>query len=361
MTNSSTVVQTVYVGTYTHPGVDTFGRVDGIFVYEFDSTSGELRFQHATAGVVNPSYLALSADQRMMYAVNELEGAPGGTSALALDSSAGELLLNTQPVHGVAPCYIRLDPSGKWALVANYGSGNVTILPILADGQLGAAASVYQNRGCGADPKRQATPHAHCAVFDPTGHRVLVADLGVDCILVFRFDDSAGQLIPADPSGVASAPGAGPRHLSFSADGRFLYAVNELDSTVAVYAYDAASGALEPVQAISTLPDDFSGESWAGGMQIAPSGRFLYASNRGHDSIAVFAIDPLSGRLARVEIAPLGGGFPRHIAFDRTGNYLFVANQHSSRLVTLRVDPTAGTLTPAGEVAVSNPAFVMAV
>lgn len=362
MTNSTTTKQTVYVGTYTHPGVDTFGRVDGIFVYDFDPADGQLRLKQATAGVVNPSYLALSADHRMMYAVNELEGAPGGISALALDTSAAApLLLNTEPVHGTAPCYIGLDPSGKWVLVANYGSGSVTILPILADGQLGAAATIYQNRGCGADPKRQATPHAHCAVFDPAGERLFVADLGIDCVLSFHFDADAGQMIPADPPGVPSVPGAGPRHLVFSADARFLYAVNELDSTVAVYAYDAAAGTLDPVQAISTLPDGYSGESWAGGIQIAPSGRFLYASNRGDDSIAVFAIDPASGRLTRVEIAPCGGHWPRHIAFDRTGNYLFVANQHSAQLAVLRVDPAAGMLTPSGEVAVSNPAFVVAI
>ncbi len=362
MTNSMMATQTVYVGTYTHSGVDTFGRVDGIYVYEFDPSTGELRFQHAAAGIVNPSYLALSADRRTMYAVNELEGAPGGISALALDSAAeAPLLLNTQPVHGVAPCYIGIDPSGRWALVANYGSGNVTILPILADGQLGEAASIYQNCGCGADPKRQATPHAHCAVFDPAGRRLFVADLGVDCILSFHLDEFTGELIPADPSGASSAPGAGPRHLTFSADARFLYAVNELNSTVAVYAYDAAAGTLDSLQTISTLPDDFSGESWAGGIQIAPSGRFLYASNRGDDSIAVFAIDPTSGRLTRVEIAPCGGHWPRHIAFDRTGNYLLVANQHSSQLVTLRVDQTAGTLTPIQVVEVSRPAFVMAV
>ena len=362
MTNSTTAVQTVYVGTYTHPGVDTFARVDGIFVYDFDPSAGELRLRHATAGIVNPSYLALAADRRRLFAVNEVEGAPGGISALALDMAAGEpLLLNTQPVHGTLPCYIGLAPSGKWALVANYGSGNVTILPILADGQLGEAASVYQDRGCGADPKRQATPHAHCAVFDPTGRRVLVADLGVDCIFSFNFDDAAGQLIPADPPGVAAAPGAGPRHLSFSADGRFLYAVNELNSTVAVYAYDAAAGTLEPVQAISTLPDGFSGESWAGGMQIAPSGRFLYASNRGDDSIAVFAIDAASGRLTRVEIVSSGGSWPRHIAFDGTGSYLMVTNQKSDQLVTLRVDLAAGTLTPVSVIDVPRPAFVMAV
>ena len=270
-----------------------------------------------------------------MFAVNELEGAPGGISALALDTADGApLLLNTEPVHGMLPCYIGLDPSGKWALVANYGSGSVTVLPILADGQLGAAASSYQNRGCGADPKRQATPHAHCAVFAPDG-RLFVADLGVDCILSFHLDN-AGQMIPDDPAGAPSTPGAGPRHLVFSADARYLYAVNELNSTVAVFAYDASAGTLDPVQAISTLPDDYSGESWAGGIQIAPSGRFLYASNRGHDSVAVFAIDPASGRLTRVEIAPCGGHWPRHIAFDRTGNYLFVANQKSDQLVTLQ-------------------------
>ncbi len=362
MTDQSMAHQTLYVGTYTHPGVDTFGRVDGIFAYDFDPVAGELRLQHATAGIVNPSYLVLSPDRRMMYAVNELEGAPGGISALALDMAAGEpLLLNTEPVHGTTPCYVGLDPSGKWALVANYGSGSVTVLPIAEDGQLGAAASVSQNRGCGADPKRQATPHAHCAVFDPAGRHLFVADLGIDCILSFQFDDSVGQLIPAEPPGVPTVPGAGPRHLAFSADARYLYAVNELDSTVAVYAYEATAGTLAPVQTISTLPEGFSGESWAGGIQIAPSGRFLYASNRGDDSIAVFAIDPASGRLTRVEIAPCGGHWPRHIAFDLTGGYLFVANQKSDQLVTLRVDPAAGTLTPVGAVAVSNPAFAIAI
>ncbi len=361
-------LQTIYVGTYTEQAAPALGRSQGIYVYDFDPSNGELHFKHTISGVDNPSFLALTRDQRRLFAVNEtaeFAGVPGGgVSILRVDpATANATLINAQPTHGVSPCYVRLSPDEQWVFVANYSSGNVTVLPVLADGSLGEASSIFQSHGHGADPERQESAHAHSVTFDPSERFVLVADLGLDQILIFTFDDHAGQLIPHDPpSAAASAPGAGPRHLQFHPNGRILYAINELDSTVAVYAWDQGNGTLELQQTLSALPADFTSASAAADIHITSSGRFLYTSNRWHDSIAVFAVDPVTSLLSLVEIVPSGGRTPRNFGFDLTENYLLVANQESDNLVTMRVDQVTGRLMPTGfSLDVPRPVFVIAV
>ncbi|HLA42923.1 MAG TPA: lactonase family protein [Aggregatilineales bacterium] len=350
--------QLVYVGTYTRPD-----RSEGIYIYEFDSSTGELLFRNIVDHIRNPSFLAFSKDQRYLYAVSELaefSGASGGgISAFAVDpESYRPVFLNAQPTHGAHPCYVSVDASGKWVVVANYGSGNVTVLPVTDNGQLGEAAAVIQNQGSSIH-RQQDAPHAHSAIFSPDQRFIFVADLGIDRILIFRPDKNTGQLIPHDPPSIAAAPGAGPRHLAFRPDGQFLYVANELDSTVSAYASDAKNGTLRHLQTLSSLPEDFKEFNKGADIQVTSSGRFLYASNRGHDSIAAFEIDAGTGHLTLIEIVPSGGQTPRNFAPDLTDGFLLVANQDSDNLVVFCIDSDTGQLQAAGhQVSVPSPVCV---
>lgn len=274
----------------------------------------------------------------------------GAVSAFALNRSSGLLApLNQQLTHGEGPCYVSVDSAGKWLLAANYRSGNVAVFPIQADGRLGAATSVVQHQGGSVHPERQAGPHAHSVIPDPANQYVLVADLGLDKIMLYRFDTARGVLTPNDPPWAATQPGAGPRHLVFHPNGRFFYSVNELGSTVMAWTYDATRGVLHELHTLPTLPQGFAGVSYVAHVQVAPSGRFLYVSNRGHDSLAIFAIGE-SGALAYVAHVPTLGQWPRHFAIDPTGKLLLAANQHSNTIVSFRIDPETGLLTHAGAV-----------
>lgn len=349
--------QLVYVGTYTTPG-----HPESIYVYEFDPENGELRFRHAANDVSNPSFLAISSDHQFLYSVNEQEqfnGVPGGgVSSFRVDAETGRLTpVNAQPTHGDAPCYIMLDATERFLTVANY-AGGITVLPVGVDGRLGEATTVLNHQGVGVKQPRQDKPHPHCTVFDPTYTCLLVADLGLDRIYVFKLDTQTGKLIENDPPyAEASNPGAGPRHIVFHPDGSTVYMTNELDSTVGVYAWNSSLGTLTPKQTISALPADYKGGSDAADIRIAPSGKFLYSSNRGYDSIAVFAVNPKDHMLTLVEIVPSGGIKPRNFSFDRTGKYLLVANQETGNLVVFAVDANTGKLTQT-ENAVTLPAPV---
>jgi len=337
--------QQVYIGTYTQQKKGH--RAEAIYRYEFDASSGALHSLDAVTGVTNPSFLTFSQDRRFCYAVNEGDG--GQLNAFSVDAASGDLtFINQQPTQGSAPCYVSVHSSGRWALVANYSSGSMTVFPINADGSLAPASAVIQNHGRGPTSKRQDGPHAHCAIFAPDERYVLLTDLGIDQIRIFRFDADSGHLTAQPPA--STAPGAGPRHLEFHPNGRWVYVTTELDSTVAVYAYDAEGGTLQPLQTISMLPDGLEGESTAADVHIDAAGRFLYASNRGHDSIAVFAIDANNGYLSLVEIVPCGGKTPRNFALDASGAYLLVANQDSDNVVTFRVDSESGRLTATGQI-----------
>jgi 6-phosphogluconolactonase len=334
-----------YVGTYT-----TDGRSEGIYRLMVDTSSGALRLDGVAAKSANPSYLALHPGGRVLYAVNELSElrgeATGGVSAFAIDRAAGSLsFINQQSSNGKAPCYVSVDRSGRIVLVANYGGGSIATIPVRGDGGLQTPASVVRHAGSGADPVRQSAPHAHCILPDPTNKHVLAVDLGTDAILTYRLDERTGAITVVTP-GLATKPGAGPRHLVFHPNGKFAYVVNELDSTLSVFTYDAERGALDEVQVTPASPGGASAANHPADVHVAPSGRFLYASNRGDDTIAVFAIDPGTGRVTAVEQISSGGRSPRNFALDPSGQFLLAANQRSDVITSFRIDATSGRLTP---------------
>jgi 6-phosphogluconolactonase len=345
-----------YVGTYT-----TDGRSEGIYRLTLNTETGALRLDGVAAKAANPSYLALHPSGRVLYAVNEVSQfggeATGAVSAFAIARGSGALtLLNQQPSHGTAPCYVSLDRTGRVVLVANYGGGSITTIPVARDGRLQTAKTVVRHAGTGADPVRQAAPHAHCIVADPANRYVLAVDLGIDAILTYRFDERTGSIAVVTP-GAATKPGAGPRHLTFHPNGRFAYVVNELDSTLAVFTYDGERGALDEVQVTAASPNGTVSDNHPADVHVAASGRHLYASNRGDDTIAVFVIDPASGQVTPVQQIGSGGRAPRSFTLDPSGRFLIAANQRSDAIVSFRVDPSSGRLTPTGS-AVELPAPV---
>ncbi len=338
----------LYVGTYTN---DTESH--GIYRLVVDATSGASRQMAIAAETANPSYLALAPGRRTLVAVNEVttfEGRPTGTvSTFARDPATGSLSPRGQRAsRGGAPCYVTVDRAARHALVANYVGGNVAVLPIGADGSIGDASAVVQHTGRGAHPVRQAAPHAHCVVLAPSGGHVVVTDLGVDRIMVHRFDAASGALSPSPVAEVALRPGAGPRHLAFSADGRTLYVACELDSTLVALDYDSDSGRLQERQRLFTRPAGATGENFPADVHVHPSGRTVYVSNRGDDSVAVFAVAPLSGELSLTQSVATGGRWPRNFALAPDGKLLLVANQRSGTIVAFRVDQATGALAPTG-------------
>lgn len=364
--NAPSGTQLVYVGTYTHDNRGS-GRSESIYICKFDASSGTLSVRGVVHDVVNPSFLTLTKQSRFLFTVNERaqsSGAPdGAVSAFAVDRRSGQLsFLNSQSSHGSSPCYVTQDATEKWTLVANYGSGTISVFPIADDGRLGDAAAVIQNRGRSVVAGRQDSPHAHSVIFDPSQRYVLAADLGIDQILVFRFDGSSGQLLPHDPPSVTVAPGAGPRHLEFHPGGRHLFVTNELNSTVSAYAWDADWGTLTHTQTVSSLPDDFEGVNSMADLHATSDGRFLYTSNRGHDSITVLAIEASTGSLMPVEFVSTGGQTPRNFALDLSEHYLLVANQDSDHVIVFARDLQSGRLTPTGTpTAIPSPACVKVV
>jgi 6-phosphogluconolactonase len=335
----------VYVGTYTN------GKSEGIYVYRMDLTGGDLRHAATVKGVSNPSFLAIDSKRRFLYAANEsgeFAGKKGGgVTAYSIDQKTGDLRkLNEQTSPGV-PCHVSVHPSGKFVFAANYGGGNVVIYPVRSDGGLLAASDVAQHTGTGGDPKRQTGPHAHSILPDAAGRHLFAPDLGIDKVMIYRIDTKNGKFIP---NGFApTKAGAGPRHFDFHPTGKFAYVINELDSTVTAFSYDEAKGALTGIQAISTLPPDFSGTSYCADIHVHPSGRFVYGSNRGHNSIVVFAIDQGSGKLKAIAHESTQGKWPRNFGIDPTGAYLMVANQNSDNVVTFRIDQQTGKLISTGK------------
>lgn len=340
----------VYVGTYTS------GKSEGIYLYALNLTSGELKHIATTKGVKDPSFLALAPSRRYLYAVNEVEEfagrKSGALSAFAVEQRSGELrLLNQQPTFGGAPCYVFVDQAGKFVLVANYMGGNVAVLPVQSDGSLGEATDVKQDQGSSINAERQDGPHAHCIVLDPANRFAYACDLGTDKIMIYRYDGRRGKLIPNGTPWVKVKPGAGPRHLTFHPSGKYAYVINELHATVTVFARVLAEGSLQEVQTVATLPADFTVANTSADIHVSPDGRFLYCSNRGHDSIAAFAIEPGNGKLTFIAHEPTGGKTPRNFAIDPTGAFLLAANQNSDNIVTFRRDAKTGRLSATGNVA----------
>ena len=340
----------VYVGTYTT------GKSEGIYLYRLNLFSGELTHLSTTPGVVNPSFLTLDPQKRYLYAVNEVtdfSGKPGGAvSAFAINRRTGALqFLNQQPSLGGAPCYVTIDRSARFILVANYAAGNVSVLPLDRNGHLGSATDVDQHQGSSINPNRQEGPHAHSIVLDRSNRYAYSCDLGTDKIMIYRFDSRKGKLTANRQPFVQVKAGAGPRHFTFHPSGRYGYVMNELDATITSFYCDSANGTLEEAQTVHTLPPGFSENNTTADIHVCPSGRFLYGSNRGHNSIVVFAIDQRTGKLRFIEHAATQGRTPRNFAIDPTGRFLLAANQDSDTIVTFRLDPPTGRLKPTGHVA----------
>jgi 6-phosphogluconolactonase len=335
----------VYVGTYTGTGSE------GIYAYRFDPATGETSSVGLAAATENPSFLAVDPNGRFLYAVNELDTfrnePTGAVSVFAIDRESGKLkLLQQVSSLGGGPAHVSLDRSARYLLVANYNGGSVAVFPIGKDGRLDRHTAFVQNAGSSVNPERQAGPHAHFIQVTLDNRFAITADLGLDMLLVHRFDPKTGSLTPGSPGLAAVDPGAGPRHVAFALSGKFVYVVNELASTVTVFAYKSGPGTLHRIQTIPALPKNFAGKNTAAEIVVDGKGRFLYVSNRGHDSIALFSIDPDTGNLKSLEWVPSGGKTPRNFAIDPTGQWLFAANEDSNTINLLRIDQRSGRLTP---------------
>ena len=333
-----------YVGTYTKPN-----QSKGIYAWRFSPATGKMTELGLAAESAGPSFLAISPNRKFLYAVNELSTfqgqKAGAVSAFAIDTATGKLrLLNQVSSRGDGPCHLAIDRTGKWLVVANYGGGSTAEYPIHPDGSLGEASTFVQHAGSSIDPQRQKGPHAHDAVFSPDGRTAFVLDLGLDQILNYTTRGLKPEAIPFSKV----TPGAGPRHMVFHPKGRFAYVATEMTASVITMRYNA--GKFEEVQTVTTVAADFKGTRSGAEIAIHPTGKFVYASTRGADTISVFAVDPAKGTLTPVDRVSTQGKTPRSFAIDPTGAYLFAANQDSDTVVQFRIDAATGKLTPTGTV-----------
>ncbi len=332
-----------YVGTYTNKGSK------GIYLYRFTPADAKLESLGLVAETPNPTFLAISPNRQYLYAANEVGNyngqRTGSVTAYKIDSATGKLTkLNTVSSHGGGPAHLIVDHAGKNVLVANYGGGSIAVLPIGPDGSLKEATAAIQHTGSSVNPRRQREPHAHSIYTSPDDRFAIVADLGLDKVLVYKFDVNKGTLTPNDPPSVAIDPGSGPRHVAFHPDGKHAYVINEMKSTITVLDWDGRRGAFTTKQTISTLPEGYSGESTTAEVVVSNDGKFVYGSNRGHDSIAVFSA-ATDGTLKLVEITPVGVKEPRNFAIDPSGRFLLAEGQSSNNINLFRVDPKTGKLT----------------
>jgi 6-phosphogluconolactonase len=349
--NSKAAQYFAFIGTYT-------AKTDskGIYSFHFDSGTGRLTSMAMAATTPDPSFLTVARNEKYLYAVNELSEfdgkKSGAVTSYSMDAKSGKLVqLNQVASGGADPCYVSFDQSGKYLLVANYTGGSVSTFPIVADGHIGPAAAFVQHTGSGPNKERQEGPHAHYIATSADNRFVFVVDLGLDEVVVYRFDSATGSLTPNDPPFAKLAPGAGPRHLVFHPNGKYAYVLNEVNSTVTALSYDSKSGSFSTLQTLSTIPKDFTAHNDTAEIVVHPSGKFLYASNRGHDSIAEFAIDPARGTLTLAGDFSTQGKTPRNFAVDPPGRFLLAANQESNNIVVFRIDPATGALTATGQVA----------
>lgn len=348
----------VYLGTYTR------GDSRGIYACELDAAQGTLTAPQLVAELRNPSFLAFHPTLPRIYAVSELwqTAGPerGAVTALEIDDASGGLrVLNQEAVGGAGPCHLAVSPSGRYLVTANYGSGSTSVLPLDGDGRLQPRSCVIQHEGHGPNEARQKGPHAHQTIFSPGGEILLVPDLGIDQVLLYRLDETTGWLTAWNPPGVAVPPGSGPRHCAYHPSSKFLYVINELASTVSVFEC-ADEVPVRLVQTVSTLPPDFDGQNTTAEIEVHPSGRFVYASNRGHDSIAAFAVDPATGKLSEIGRFPSGGKVPRNFAMAPGGRFLLTANQDGHNVVVFAIEPDSGKLRATGvAVQVGSPVCVV--
>ncbi|RYD99085.1 MAG: lactonase family protein [Sphingobacteriales bacterium] len=330
-----------YVGTYTKKEGSK-----GIYHYKLNVDSGTVVGGELAAEVANPTFLALHPNGKVLFAAIESTG--GAVGAFAIKPDGSLQLLNQQPSRGGGACHVWVDSEGKNVLVANYGGGSIAALPIGPDGSLREAAGFVQHTGSSVNPQRQKEPHAHSIYTDANSRFAYVCDLGLDKVLVYKFNPDTGTLTPNDPSHANVAPGSGPRHLAFDPSGKYAYVINELSNTVTVFLRDADAGKLTEIQTLPTLPADFTGNTSTAEIFVHPNGKFVYGSNRGHDSIVVYAIDQNTGKLTLVEYVSTQGKVPRNFALDPSGRFLLAANQQTNDVFVFRVDASTGKLTPTG-------------
>lgn len=350
----------VYVGTYTGP------KSKGIYMMQFDPATGKLTEPEVAAEVKNPSFVTIHPNRRFLYAAGELDefrGKKGGAvSAFTIDPKSGKLtLMNQETTGGTGPCWVACDATGKVALVANYGGGSISAVPIKPDGSLGAPTAFVQHTGSSVNKSRQSEPHAHSLNATPDNRYAIAADLGLDKLMVYKLNPAEGTLTPNDPAFATLTPGTGPRHLAFHPNGKFAFVCGEMGMTVTSFAYDGTRGTLTEVQSVSTLPQgtEPSTKYSTAEVQVHPSGKFVYVSNRGHDTIAAFSVDAESGKLTPIGHTPSGGKTPRNFRIDPTGQWLLAANQGSDNVVVFRVDEKSGTLSATGtEAKVGSPVCV---
>jgi 6-phosphogluconolactonase len=344
-----TAANLMYIGAYTRNEPHVQGAAQGIYTYQVDPESGALFYLGTTPGLENPTFLTVDRKERYLYAVSEVaeyEGTQSGSvAAYAIDEKGGLRLLNQQASHGIAPCHLCVGHDSSYLLLTNYGSGVVSMFPLSEDGSLKPATCVIQLQGSGINPQRQQGPHAHSINIDPAGRFAVAADLGTDKVMIYAIDGEHGQLTPAEQPWVDAEPGSGPRHFAFHPDRRHAYLIQEMGSMITLFDYEEARGSLKPVQTISTLPQDYTGDSTCADIHVHPSGRFLYGSNRGHDSIAIFEIDEENGRLTALGHESTRGKTPRNFVLDAVGHFLYAANQDTHTVETFSIDQTTGLLT----------------
>lgn len=331
----------LYVGTYTE------GMTEGIFIYSFNDHSGKLKDLKMPAVSNNPSFLTISSDKKFLYAVGEVDnlgdGHSGGVAAYRIQDDYGLKLINHVLTFGANPCHVNVSPDGKLVVASNYTGGNLSVFNVRDDGGLSDLVQRIQDEGSGPFPERQAEPHVHSAQFFDKGKLLYAADLGIDELKIFSvIPGSQTPLVPYSQPFIKLPPGSGPRHFAFSADGRYLYVINELASTITVFMKYGDDW--KDVQNIKTIPKDFKGESWCADIHLSSNGQFVYGSNRGHNSIAVFKRDQVNGKLELVETVPVEGNWPRNFTIDPTGQFLLVANQKSNDITVFKIDPTSGKL-----------------
>lgn len=346
--SSLPAMRPLYIGTYTNKDSQ------GIYHALFNPETGALTDLKLAVAATNPSFIAIHPQQTHVFAVLEVSDYEGEESgairsfSIQEDGSLAEI--NTQPSQGGAPCYVSLDAQGRWALTANYSGGNVALFPVDEQGQLSEASTLIQHEGSSINPRRQQAPHAHCIVPDPTNTYAYAADLGIDKIMIYRLDKEEGRLIPNDPPFAASTPGAGPRHFVFHPGGKHAFVINELNSTITAFSFDASTGALNALSSASTLPSDAQENNSCADIHVHPNGRFVYGSNRGHDSIAIMGFDEQSGSLSLIDTESTQGNTPRNFTLDPTGQFLIAANQRTDTIISYRIDLDSGLLTPTGHI-----------
>jgi 6-phosphogluconolactonase len=337
-----------FIGTYTR------GKSEGVYTYRLDPATGALSYVSVAKGLVNPSFVAIHPQWHTLYAVNEvseLGGKPGGgVAALRIEANGALTLLSQQSTIGKGPCHVSVDHSGKMVMVANYGSGSVAAYLVQADGSLGEASDFHQHAGSSVDSRRQTGPHAHSIQPDPPNRYALTPDLGMDKVIIYKMDLAAGKLLPNAVPFFTTHPGDGPRHLDFSPDGKYVYIITEMGNSMIACAYNAATGALQELQTLATLPEGYSERSHCADVHVSPNNKFLYGSNRGHDSLAIYAIDQATGKLTTVGHASTQGKTPRNFSLSPDGAFLYAANQDTDNIVAYRVNAQTGQLTPTGRV-----------